>query len=253
MDIRTAKIIFRAAKAIRKLDAANVYVNPKDVHFKLYVCTPAFEDAFFKFTPAGTCQRIKKGGGFEPLPVTDVTLKAYGEKTEDGTVICDGATDAPDWPTGVKPATGIHDPGYLSIPAIANAWKDEPFAPGPVYKRDWITRMTAKNSTTWTADDVQQLIDSMFGDTMRDAGARGYIYKTYFTGVRLIGGPFRKFASSAQIGILVLTLLTLSGCNGGCMAPPDILDFPDGVPELEQTQSGDLTGAIQEIVKEAAK
>ena len=67
------------------------------------------------------------------------------------------------------------------------------------------------------------------------------------------GGPFRKFASSAKLGLLVLTLLTLSGCNGGCMAPPDILDFPDDVPELEQTQSGDLTGAIQEIVKEAAK
>ena len=253
MDIKTAKLIVQAAKAVHKLDAANVYVNPKDVRFLLFVRTPAFEDMFFRFEPNGECQRAIKGQEFRTVPVTAVTLKQYGEKTEDGTVICDGATDAPDWPKGVVTGTGIHDPGYLSIPAIAEAWKNEPFEPGPDYKRDWITNLTSRYSTTWTEADVQQLIDSMFGDTMRDAGAAGYVYKTYYSGVRLLGGAFRRFWSSAKIGLIVISLLAIAGCTSCWWDPPDIIDFSNGVPELEQTQSGDLTGAIQEIVKEAAK
>ena len=250
MNIEASALAIKIVRTLYEADKANVYINPRDVVFVLYVRTPAFEDEFWKFEPSENT--ISTSGG-QNIPITLVTLKKYGEKSKDGVIVCDGATKAPDWPKGVKPATALHDPAYLSRMAMARAWANEPYNPGPLMVRDCITRITAKNATTWTAEDVRQVLDSIFGATITFGGGRRWVSRSYYSITRWFGGIFSHLSGSAKLMLLCAATLWVTGCTNGCMSPPDIVDFPSGLPELEQTQSGDLTGAIQEIVKEAAK
>lgn len=254
MNKTTATLLVKAAKAIIKADRANVYVNRSDYEFRLWVRTPAFDGLYIRFNPqpdAVLGQEIRETGT-ESIPLTLTTLKKFGETTPDGkTIVCNGASGASDKPKGVVKSTGLHDPGYLELNRIADEWKDKPYNPGPNFKRDWITNLTSKDSPTWTKEDVRQLLDSMFGDAMRKLGGHWLVVRGYNTGVRVCGGVFHKFTgASVQIIVLASLSVAVSGCTGGCMDPPDILEMPDGGPDIEQTQSGDITGAMTEIVKE---
>ena len=142
-----------ALRRLYEADKSNVYVNPRDLRFTVRARLPPYDGLYFRFEPFGDCDQ------------TLGVLKAYGRADSGGAVVCDGASLAPDWPTGVLPGTALHDPGYLEMDAIAEAWKNEPYAPGPGFRRDWITRLTAGDSPTWTPADVRQLMDAIFGDT----------------------------------------------------------------------------------------
>lgn len=250
MNIDASALAIKALKAIWEADKANVYINPRDVTFILYVRTPDYEDEYLKFKPTPETVVRKTAAGDASVPITMVTLKQYGERTAAGRVINDGATKAPDWPKGVKSGATLHDPGYLSRMAIARAWANEIYNPGPLLKRDWITRLTVKSSSTWTPEDVRQLFDSIFAATIRAGGGRPFIVRTYYSFTRWFGGISSHISGSARLLLLVATLLTVTGCTNGCMSPPEnMLDFPDGVPQPVQTQSGDLSGAVRELIK----
>lgn len=235
MQIETSQLVILALRKLYEADRANVYVNPRDLAFVIKARLPAYDGLYFRFEPVGDRD--------ETLGV----LKAYGRTNADGRVVCDGATLAPDWPAGVRQSAGIHDPGYLEMDAIAAAWKDEPYAPGPAFDRDWITRLTAGDSPTWTAADVRQLMDAIFGDTLRKTKARRYIVRLYYSGVRLLG---RLAHHSSGIAAAAALALAVSGCAGGCMSPPDIVDFPDGPPEIDHVAGGDLGDAVRGMILE---
>jgi hypothetical protein len=236
MQIQATQLVILALRKLYEADRANVYVNPRDLAFVIKARLPAYDGIYFTFSP---CLHRDE---------SVAVLKAYGRTNADGRVINDGATLAPDWPAGVRQGAGIHDPGYLEMDAIADAWKDEPYEPGPAFARDWITRLTAGDSPTWTAADVRQLMDAIFGDTLRKAKARRWIVRLYYTGVRLAG---RLAHHSSGIAAAVALALAVSGCTGGCMSPPDIVDFPDGPPEIDQVAGKGLSGAAQQFIQEA--
>lgn len=219
--------ITRAALAVlRKMiaaDKANQYRNNADVTFTLSLVTPAYQDDLWIFDP------VPDQG------ITGVILRAYGGPDEEGgMVVCDGATSAPDTPKGVLPASGLHDPGYRSIQAIADAWANEPYAPGANWKRDWVTRLTTpRRHPTWTYADVRQLFDAIFGDAIRDGGGHWLVTRTYYSAVRVFGGIWRAVKTRVPLIITAITLSALlAGCQG-CMSPPDIADF-DNFPAMER-------------------
>lgn len=218
--------ITRAALAVlRKMiaaDKANQYRNDTDVTFTLRLLTPAYQDDLWMFDP------------IPELGITGVILRAYGGPAEEGgKVICDGASYASDKPKGVLPASGLHDPGYVSLDAIVEAWKDEPYAPGANFKRDWVTRLTTpRRHPTWTAADVRQLWDAIFGAAIRAGGGHSFIVRTYYTFPRILGGIWRTIKRKRTPLLITAITLTalLAGCNG-CMVPPDIADF-DNLPDM---------------------
>lgn len=254
----TTAMAAKALQAIYKADRANVYVNPKDVTFLLKVRTPAFEDEFWKFEPTDqkSIEQDKHGNIIE-VPITLVTLKKYGERSSKGVVVCDGSTGSPDTPKGVKSATGLHDPGYLSIRAMQYLWYKAKYDPGPLFNRDFLARtysaMIGNYENLWTEADVRQLMDAMFGDTIRKGGGKPWVVRSYYSIVRWTGGVFRQLSGSAKLLLLAGSMLAVTGCTGGCMSPPDILEFPEGVPEIQQTQSGDFNSDVIEIIREAVK
>ena len=234
--IEASALALKALKAFWAADRANVYVNPRDVFFTVHARLPRYVGTWLRFTPVadGTVGK----------------LNAFGERDENGRVICDGATAAPDWPRGVRPATGLHDPGYLEMERIAEAWKNEPFEPG--YKRDWIARIGARGSKTWTKSDVRQLMDMMFGGTIKAAGGRPRVKRLYYTGVRIAGGIAHRIGQRGAVLVLSAATLGMAGCSGGCMSPPDdFIEWPDGPPELERVEGMDLGEAIGDIAREA--
>ena len=237
MQIQATQLVILALRKLYEADRANVYVNPRDLAFVVKARLPRYDGVYFSFTPVGD------------LDESVAVLKAYGPTDASGRVVCDGATFAPDWPAGVRPGAGIHDPGYLEMDAIAEAWKDKPYAPGPAFARDWITRLSAGASPTWTPADVRQLMDAIFGDTLRQAKARRWIVRLYYTGVRLVGRLAHRHGRRAAAAVLALALTAASGC-GGCMSPPDIIDFPDGPPEIDRVAGGDPGGAVREMILE---
>ena len=238
MNIEASALALKTLKALYKSDRANVYVNPSPVHFTITAMLPPYTGRFLRFTPAGSR--------------TAVTLREFGRRDEKGRVICDGATLAPDWPKGVKPAAGLHDPGYLEIESIAEAWKNEVFSPG--YKRDWIARLTARNSLTWTVADVRQLMDMIFGATFQAGGGRRRVGDLYYTGVRLAGALAHRIGRRGAVIAFALCSLSVAGCSGGCMSPPDdFVDFPAGVPELDRVEGMDLGDAFGDIAREAVE
>ncbi|MGI6158113.1 MAG: hypothetical protein ACOYH4_06565 [Saccharofermentanales bacterium] len=217
--------ITRAALAVlRKMiaaDKANQYRNDTDVTFTLSLLTPAYQDDLWIFDP------IPEQG------ITRVMLRAYGGPAEEGgKVICDGASYASDKPKGVLPASGLHDPGYVSLGPIVAAWQHEPYEPGANFKRDWVTRLTTpRRYPTWTAADVRQLWDAIFGAAIRAGGGHSFIVRTYYSGVRWAGGIWRAIKKRRTPLIIAISLATmLAGCNG-CMVPPDIADF-DNLPDM---------------------
>ncbi len=238
MNITASAIALKALKAFYAADRANVYVLPKPVFFTVHAKLPRYAGEYLTFTPLSKTETVGK-------------LNAYGRRDKNGYVICDGATLSPDWPRGVKPAAGLHDPGYLEIEAISEAWKNEPFAPG--YKRDWIAKLGARGSKTWTKSDVRQLMDMLFGATIKAAGGRPRVKRLYYTAVRIAGGIAHRVGGRGAVIFLTSATLGMAGCSGGCMSPPDdLLDFPDGPPQLEQVEHGNLGGDLGAIVKEAA-
>lgn len=212
----TTKAGLRALKALYRMDRNNVYFNPRDVPFSLNLITPPYDGLYWRLEP----DRV--------AGITHGTLKAYEPYAPDGNVVNDGATLAPDWPRGVMQGVTLHDPGYLESDAIARAWQDEPYEPGGDYGRDWIARLTAGGSATWTMADVRQLMDAIMGDTMRRSRARRIVYRGFYSVVRLAGGIFR--GKVGKLPLSLAALLWLSGCSG-CMSPPRIIDFPEGPPE----------------------
>lgn len=237
MNITAHAIAVKALKAFWAADRANVYVNPTPVYFTVHARLPRYVGEFLRFTPVS--------GG------TAGCLNAYGRRDDQGRVICDGATAAPDWPRGVRPATGLHDPGYLEMERIAEAWKYEPFEPG--YSRDWIAKLGARGKKTWTKSDVRQLMDMMFGGTIKAAGGRPRVKRFYYTAVRIAGGIAHRIGQRGAVLVLSAATLGMAGCSGGCMSPPDdFIEWPEGPPAMEQVEHGNLAGDLGEIVKEAA-
>ncbi len=216
-------------RALYEADRANVYANPRDVPFVIRARLPPYDGLYFRFSPD------KAGGAY-----TGAVLKAYGPRAPGGGSVCDGATMAPDGLAGVVPAAGLHDPGYLEIDAIAAAWHAAPYNPGPNFKRDWIARLSARGAPTWTPADVRQLMDALFGDTLRKAGGRRAVVRLYYSAVRALGGIFRGLAARPAALSLALAALSLAGCSGGCMAPPDITDWPEGTPAMERVEGWGL-------------
>lgn len=201
-----------------KADRDNVYRNTTDVTFTLKLITPDYSDELCIFAP------------YKPRGITAVMLRAYGAPDEEnGKVICDGSTLSPDWPKGVLPASGIHDPLYASIKRVADEWKDKPYMPGPNFQRDRITRLTVRRDyPTWTEADVRQLFDNIFGDAIRDGGGGWLASRAYYSGVRLAGGIWR----SLKRALAVVALMAFCGTLlAGCMTPPDIADF-DNLPDM---------------------
>lgn len=239
MQIQAGKLVILALRRLYEADRANVYVNPRDLAFTIKARLPRYDGLYFRFTPDGD----------ETLGV----LKAYGHYDADGRVVCDGATLAPDWPAGVRPGAGIHDPGYLEMDAIAEAWKNEPYAPGPALRRDWIARLAAGAAPTWTPADVRQLMDAIFGATLVKARARLWVARLYYSGVRLFGRLAHRRSGAAGAVIVLAIGLALSGCAGGCMSPPDIIDYPDGPPEIDRVAGGDLGDAVRGMILETFK
>lgn len=221
--IKAAPEVLKLIRSMVRADRSNAYRNKSDVTFTLKLITPEFVGDFWIFAPD-----MQRG-------VTEVILRSYGGPDEEGgKVVCDGATGASNKPKGVLPATGFHDPGYLSINEITEAWKEQPFEPGPNYKRDMVTRLSVKKEyPTWTEADVRQMFDQIFGDAIRDGGGSSLVVRGYFSGVRWLGGMWRalKRVFAGWI-VCALVVLLLSGCNG-CMSPPDIADF-DNFPDMER-------------------
>lgn len=236
MNINASALAIKTLKALYKADRANVYVNPAPVRFTINAMLPPYTGRFLRFTPDGLR--------------TDATLREFGRRDKSGRVICDGATLAPDWPNGVKPGFGLHDPGYLEIESIAEAWKNEVFSPG--YQRDWIARLTARNSLTWTVADVRQLMDMLFGATIQAGGGRRRVRDLYYTGVRLAGAIAHRIGKRGAVIAFAACSLSVAGCSGGCMSPPDdFIEWPEGPPELERVEGMDLGEAIGDIAREA--
>lgn len=230
MHIQASKLVILALRKLYEADRSNVYVNPRDLPFIVKARLPRYDGVYFRFSPV------------DDRDETTAVLKAYGRTAGDGSTICDGATFAPDWPVGVQQGAGIHDPGYLEMDSIAAAWKHAPYAPGPNLARDWITRLSAGDSPTWTPDDVRQLMDAIFGDTMHKLKARRVIVRLYYSSVRILGRLAHRYGRRGASAALALALTIVSGC-GGCMSPPDIIEFPDGPPELEHVaQIGQTVG-----------
>lgn len=215
-------LILKAAKAAYNADRANVYINPTPLDFDIRIRTPLYNGRFWRFSSGGDV-------------TSRVTLKAYGRKDEHGIVICDGATGAPDFLKGVKQSAGLHDPGYMELDAIALAWKDEPFNPGPNLQRNWFMA----KSPTWTHEDVRLLMDAMFGDSIRKLGGSSIVHRTYYTSVRYIGGLFRALSSRGFIpnklplALIASSLIAGAGCSG-CLKAPDIIQTPYTGPDIQR-------------------
>lgn len=240
MQIQASQLVLLALRKLYEADRSNVYVNPRNLAFTIKARLPWYDGIYFRFEPFGDCDQ------------TLGVLKPYGRTDAAGAVVCDGASFAPDWPAGVRQSAGIHDPGYLEMDAIAEAWKHEPYAPGPGFGRDWITRLAAGDSPTWTAADVRQLMDAIFGDTLRKAKARRYIVRLYYSAARVLGRlAHDSGAIRAAVGLAVV--LTMSGCAGGCMSPPDIIEFPDGPPEIDHVAGDGLGDAVRGMILETVK
>ena len=144
-----------------------------------------------------------------------VTLNAYGRG------VCDGVSMAPDFVPGSVKASAAHDPGYVEMASITEAWKDEPFNPGK-WKRDWLTLLRARNSKNWTAADVRQLFDDIFASAMAEGGGGIFTYIYHF-GVRLFGGIYHASA-------IILIAVLISGCSG-CGSWRDLVDWTEGLPD----------------------
>lgn len=221
---QAAGLLVAAIKKIIEKDRSNSYANETEIVYRLHVRTPKFDCRWFGFEPQDT-----------PEPLTLYRLKKYGKTDNNGESVCDGASFAIDGFKGVVPATKVHDPGYIQLDDIAEAWKDEPYNPGPHFKRDAVTRLsTPRDFPTWTAVDVRQLLDAMFGDLVRKHGGASIIVRAYYSTVRYFGGLFRRHVGSgrrrrraaAPLVAGLLAGLAVGGCQG-CMAPPDIIVLPD--------------------------
>ena len=216
-------LILKAAKAAYNADRANVYINPTQFDYDIKIRTPAYNGRIWRFDPQAD------------NATTRVALKPYGSKDQHGITICDGATGAPDWPTGVKDSAGLHDPGYMELDAIALAWKDEPFNPGPNLQRNWFMA----KSPTWTHEDVRLLMDAMFGDSIRKLGGSSIVHRTYYTSVRYMGGVFRALSSRGFIpnklplALIASSLIAGAGCSG-CLKAPDIIHTPYTGPDIQR-------------------
>ncbi|MGI5868653.1 MAG: hypothetical protein ACOX9C_04305 [Kiritimatiellia bacterium] len=239
MKISFSALALQTIREMLKADRANVYVLERDVPFVVDARLPRYDGPRLAFDPDALAASGRTAG----------TLKAFGRRDSAGRVVCDGATLAPDWPRGVRPASGVHDAFYLEIEAVAEAWKNEPFDPGPNFRRDWIARIGSRGSGNWTKADVRQLADALLGGTIKAAGGRRWIQRLYYTAVRLWGGVAHRAAPLA----VAAASLWIAGCSGGCMAPPDIVEWPDGPPELERVEGGDLGESLREIAKEASR
>ena len=239
LELEAGKLILLALRKLYEADRANVYINPHDLAFTIKARLPPYDGIYFRFTPV------------PDQDATKAVLKAYGRTDAAGDVVCDGATLAPDWPVGVGPSAGIHDPGYLEMDAVAVAWKDEPYAPGPAFARDWITRLTAGDSPTWTPADVRQLFDAIFGDALRKFKAPRMVVRLYYSAARWLGRL--AHGRIATVVALALGLSVISGCSGGCMSPPDFIDFPEGPPDIERVASGHLAAGLKDVIQEAVR
>jgi hypothetical protein len=217
MNTATAAAIARKLRKLYEADRKNEYTLERDYDFLIDVNTPEYDGKLMRFARGSL------------IMGTSVRMKKYGPG------VCDGASLAPDSPKGVKPAAAIHDPSYCELDAIAEAWKDKPYKPGPNFRRDWITRLTTpKNHPCWTRADVRQLMDTIFGNALKQFGALRSVEMLYFSAVRAGGGIFHAARKLARLSLILAlaAAAAASGCSGGC-ASPDIATFPD-MPDIQQ-------------------
>lgn len=235
--------IAEACKAAYLKDRANVYRLESDIAFFIKLRTPEYDGVFWTFAPAASPDE----------PLTLVTLKAYAGHTADGIVICDGASLAPDSPTGVLEGAALHDPGYLELYRIADAWKEELFVPGKNFRRDFIARLSARASTTWTQADVRLLFDTIFENAMRLSGASSFIRRLYYSAVRACGGVFHRFFGASLCLLLALTVFGAAGTGCSGCAAQDIVE-PDGwepPPIVQLAAASNLTPGATVTLLEA--
>lgn len=218
----TAKIILAALKVAYKKDRANVYELPKSVKFLFRGVTPEWHGTYFDFTPK-----------MDPVlgqVATFVDLHAYGRRDASGKVINNGATMAPDTIPGAKEGAAVHDPAYLEMTAIAEAWKFKPYEPGLFWGRDWVARRFSKGSTTWTRADVRQMFDDIFGDAMVEARSSDFAC-LYHDVVRLVGGLFHDLSAiKPSLALVAASCVLVSGC-AGCATPRDVVEWIEGLPK----------------------
>lgn len=232
----TAKLILAALRKAYKQDRANAYSLPKPVTFFFRGVTPEWHGTYFDFNPQPDASLGTVG--------TFVTLNAYGHLDAAGRTINDGATLAPDSIPGAKEGAAVHDPGYLEMAAIAKAWANEPYAPGPDWGRDWLARRFSKGSAIWTRADVRQMFDNIFGDAMVESGA-GVFACLYHSTARVVGGLFHDvLAIRPTLALAAASVLILAGCYG-CQTPPDIVDWIEGLPQPVKVDPVDSVGSAE--------
>ncbi len=224
----TTSTILALMRAAYRADRKNIYINPADIVFTIDVVTPVYDGSLVAFTPI-TRTSIRDGYLSVSTSATRVTIRAHGARDDSGRVINDGASLAPDSFKGVKEGAAVHDPSYTELNAIAAAWAQEPYDPGPHFSRDWVSRLTSANSPTWTRADVRQLLDSIFGDMMRKSGSMGLITSGYYSSVRYLGGVFSRVGRFLPIALACCMLLL-----SGCLDPPDIIRHIEQAPAPER-------------------
>lgn len=227
-----AKLALAAIKTAIRKDRAKAYALPVAVNFFFRGVTPPWSGEHYTFQP---------GAGPDGAPGTHACLRAYGRLGKDGRKINDGATLAPDSVPGAAAAAAAHDPGYREMNAIAAAWADKPYTPGPRWGRDWITRRLSRGSATWTRADVRQMFDDIFGDIMAESKA-GLLARVYHSTVRLLGGIVHDLGSNRRALLPAAACLVLAA-GPGCQSVRDVADWIEGLPAPVELEPDGSPGA----------
>lgn len=190
-----ASLIFKTALKAYKTDRRNRYslLEPWELPL-IDRLLPYYWGRFIRIEPQGTTGK------------TRITVMPYHGD------VCDGASLAPDKPKGVIPAALFHDPWYMEIPEIAEAWD-------------------------WPQAKVRRLGDEIFSTIMQRAEGSKLVVRIYYNAIWHFGGLYRAAKKVFVVVAFCAVFASLAGC-GGCLSPPDISD-PDSPytdPVWEQTQ-----------------
>ncbi len=176
------KILCDGVTVAYRKDAENRYSLLEDWripkiarHAKMYPL-PNFENAYFRFENGNT-----------------ITVKAYESTSENN--VCDGASFAPDSPSGVIAGAMFHDPWYLSCEAITAAYNDQ-------YPRK-----------KTTVADVRKYGDIIMHNIIKKAGGCSIVANIYYYAVRIFGGLYTNIKKLFVIAIAISLCIGFCGCG----------------------------------------